>query len=290
MTPKNRERAYDKRRYEEWQSRLVEKQAHTRKVRQRLAIGGGSVVVVLVILAAFLLANEGKDDSTSAASSTPAASASAAATTAATDAKSTCPAVDVKAPTDPKQTDKVPSTSIAADKTWSLGMKTTCGDITISLDGKAAPQAVSSMIQLAKDGFYDGTPCHRLTTADSFEVLQCGDPTGSGTGGPGYTYGPVENAPSKTFEKDGVTYRTYEAGTVAMARASGDGKSMGSQFFLVYGDTDIPDDAAGGYTVLGKITKGLDVVKKVAKGGVADGSTDGTPVSAVSIKSTTVSG
>ncbi|GAB6903984.1 peptidylprolyl isomerase [Kineosporia succinea] len=285
MTPKNRERAYEKRRYEEWQDRLAAKRAQNRKVRQRLAVGGGSVVVVLVIAAAFLLANQGKDDdeaSTSAAS-TPAASASSAVS----DAKSTCPTVDVTAPESPKQYDKVPAKSGAEGRTWTVDVKTTCGDITISLDGKAAPQAVASMVQLAKDGFYDGTPCHRLTTAERFEVLQCGDPTGTGTGGPGYTYGPIENAPSK---KSGATSRTYEEGTVAMARAGGDAESMGSQFFLVYGDTDIPDDDVGGYTVLGKITKGLDVVKKVAEGGVSDGSQDGTPVSAVSIESTKVSG
>nr|WP_269330371.1 peptidylprolyl isomerase [Kineosporia babensis] len=169
-------------------------------------------------------------------------------------------------------------------------MKTTCGDIQITLDGKAAPQAVSSMIQLARDGFYDGSPCHRLTTAERFEVLQCGDPTGTGTGSPGYSYGPIENEPSKTFESGGTKFHTYESATVAMARAGGDGESMGSQFFLVYGDTDIPDDAAGGYTVLGKITKGLDVVQQVAEGGESTGTGDGAPVSAVSIVSTKVSG
>ena len=286
MTPKNRERAYEKRRYEEWQTRLAAKRAQERKFRRRLAIGSGAVVVVLVIVAAFLLVNARGDDDDAAttASSSPSASASAdpaTTTAAAAAAKSTCPAVSVKAPATPKQFAKAPDKSLAAGKSWTLDLKTTCGDITISLDGKAAPQAVSSMIQLAKDGFFDGSPCHRLTTATSFELLQCGDPTGSGTGSPGYSYGPIENAPKS---------QEYPAGTVAMARASGDGNSMGSQFFLVYGDTKIPDDAAGGYTVLGKITKGLDVVKKVAEGGVSGGGSDGTPVSAVSVESTTVTG
>ena len=275
MTPKNRERAYEKRRYEEWQGRLSAKQVRAQQIRQRLAIGGGALIVVLVMVMAFLLMNEADDDEStpSAGSTTPAATASASA------ASSTCPPVEVKAPESPQQFDKAPDKGLAEGKSWTLEMKTTCGDITIELDGKAAPQAVSSMIQLARDGFYDGSPCHRLTTAERFKVLQCGDPTGTGTGSPGYSYGPIENAP-----KDQV----YTEGTVAMARAGNDGESMGSQFFLVYGDTDIPDDTAGGYTVLGRITEGLDVVKKIAEGGEDTGTGDGKPVSAVSIETTGV--
>lgn len=287
MTPKSRERAYEKRRYEEWQARLATKREHNRKVRRRLGTSTGAVAVVLVIVAVFLLVTQRGDGD----ESTSAASASADATSTADTTSSTCPTVDVSAPDDPEQYDSVPDESLADGKTWTLQLATTCGDITIELDGKAAPQAVSSTIQLAEDGFYDGSPCHRLTTGDTFKLLQCGDPTGTGTGGPGYTYGPIENAPTKTTVKDGTTYRTYEAGTVAMARSSGDGDSMGSQFFLVYGDTQIPDDDAGGYTVIGKITKGLKVIKKVAKGGSddANGTDDGAPISAVSIKTTTVS-
>ena len=97
-------------------------------------------------------------------------------------------------------------------------------------------------------------------------MLQCGDPTGTGTGGPGYSYGPVENAP-----KDDV----YPAGTVAMARQGGNGNSMGSQFFLVYKDSTIPSDAAGGYTVFGKITGGLTRLEKVAAGGGSARQPDG---------------
>ncbi len=282
MTPKNRERAYEKRRYEEWQERQGSRQEQARLVRQRLAVGGGVLLVVVVMVVAFLLMNEGPDDepATPAAGGSPSASAAA----------STCPPVEVTAPDSPQQFDAVPDQGLAEGKSWTLEMKTSCGDIQITLDGKAAPQAVSSMIQLARDGFYDGSPCHRLTTAEQFELLQCGDPTGTGTGSPGYSYGPIENAPKETSEKNGAEYRTYKAGTVAMARAGGDGESMGSQFFLVYGDTDIPDDAAGGYTVLGTITEGLDVVKKVAEGGVSGGGGDGAPVSAVSIVSTSVTG
>jgi peptidyl-prolyl cis-trans isomerase B (cyclophilin B) len=105
-------------------------------------------------------------------------------------------------------------------------------------------------------------------------VLQCGDPTGTGSGGPGYSFGPVENAP-----KNGV----YPAGTIAMARSDSP-DSNGSQFFIVYKASSLP---APGYTVLGRITSGLDVVQKVAAGG-AQGGSDGKPVRAVSIVSTSV--
>lgn len=127
---------------------------------------------------------------------------------------------------------------------------------------------MSSFISLTQSGFYDGVSCHRLTT-EGLYVLQCGDPDGDGTGGPGYSYGPVENAPA-----DGV----YPAGTIAMARQSGNGYSQGSQFFLVYQDTTLPSDAAGGYTVIGQVTSGLDALTAdvVAKG-TADGSGDGAP-------------
>jgi len=137
---------------------------------------------------------------------------------------------------------------------------------------------VASTIFLARQGFWDGTRCHRLTT-NGIYVLQCGDPQGTGGGGPGYSYGPVENAPSNN---------TYPAGTVAMARQGNKGDSMGSQFFLVYKDSTIPSDSAGGYTVIGKIVGGLDVVDKVAAGGVLGGGTDGAPARAISITGTTV--
>jgi peptidyl-prolyl cis-trans isomerase B (cyclophilin B) len=132
---------------------------------------------------------------------------------------------------------------------------------------------VSSAIFLSRNAFWNGSPCHRVTTAGIY-VLQCGDPTGTGSGGPGYSFGPVENAP-----KNGV----YPAGTIAMARSNSP-DSNGSQFFIVYKASSLP---APGYTVLGRVTSGLDVVQKVAAGG-AQGGSDGKPVRAVSIVSTSV--
>jgi peptidyl-prolyl cis-trans isomerase B (cyclophilin B) len=293
VTPKGRERAYEKRRYEEWQVRLAAKRARQRKIRQSAAIVAGSVLTIAVIVGGFFLVRGGDDDSsttatpaatpTASASATSAASASASpaasATAAAGTAAGSCPAPTVKAPASPQQFSAVPPASDARAKKWKLTLNTTCGAITVELDGAKAPQAVSAMLKLAKAGFFDGSPCHRLVTAGIY-VLQCGDPTGTGSGGPGFEYGPVENAPKNDV---------YPAGTVAMARQGDNAKSMGSQFFLVYKDSTIPSDSAGGYTVLGSITKGLDVVNKVAAGGVSGGATDGAPTRAVSIASTAVS-
>ena len=136
-----------------------------------------------------------------------------------------------------------------------------------------APQAVASFVQLAEKGYWLNSPCHRLTTSASLKVLQCGDPTGSGQGGPGYGFG-VENAP-----KDGV----YPRGTLAMARTQDAKKGNGGQFFIVYGDSTLPDP--DGYTVFGTVTSGLDIVDKVAAAGVASGSSadDGFPAAPISI-------
>lgn len=161
----------------------------------------------------------------------------------------------------------VPSPALAEGRTWSGTMNVAGTDLGIELDGKAAPQAVANFVSLSKQGFFNGIKCHRLTTAGIF-VLQCGDPNGDGTGGPGYNWGPIENAP-----KDNI----YKTGVLAMARVGNNASSMGSQFFIVYKDSPIPADSVGGYTVFGKVTSGLSAVTKIAKAGVAGGGSDGKP-------------
>jgi peptidyl-prolyl cis-trans isomerase B (cyclophilin B) len=261
VSPNARARAYEKRRYEKWQAKQIERYEKRRRRRQILLAAGPVVAVVLLVVGAFVLF--GGDDETP-----PAAQPGG---------DGVCPAVTVKPPATPKQFKTVPPKADAAGKTFGLTLRTTCGDVGLTLDGTKAPQAVSSLVYLAKQGFFDGTKCHRLTTENIY-VLQCGDPTASGSGGPGYNFGPVENAP-----KDAK----YPAGTIAMARA-GTPDSQGSQFFLVYKDSTIAPTDPNGYTVMGKITSGLDVVTKVAGGGTVDGGGDGEPKRAVSIKDTTV--
>jgi peptidyl-prolyl cis-trans isomerase B (cyclophilin B) len=172
----------------------------------------------------------------------------------------------------------LPAPEVAEGRAWTTTLELCVGgevsDVVLELDGAKAPQAVASFVSLARQGYFDGTQCHRLTTS-GIRVLQCGDPTATGTGGPGYQFGPIENAPA-----DDV----YPAGTVAMARRGNDGASMGSQFFLVYQDSTIPSDTAGGYTVFGTVTSGLDVVQAVADAGTADGAGDGSPASPVIIE------
>lgn len=164
----------------------------------------------------------------------------------------------------------------AADyrKPFTATLKTNQGDIVIELAADKAPCTANSFRHLVTSKFFDGTPCHRLTTQGIF-VLQCGDPTGKGSGGPGYGFG-VENVPAD-FK--------FPPGTLAMARTS-DPNSNGSQFFLVYKDTVLQDEK--GYSIFGTITKGLDVVTKIAKTGTADGGGDGAPKDKVTIQAATI--
>jgi peptidyl-prolyl cis-trans isomerase B (cyclophilin B) len=178
--------------------------------------------------------------------------------------------------TTPMSFDKLPDKKSAAGKTFVATMTTTCGDITLELDGSKAPQTVASFAFLAKEGYWAPSPCHRVTTAGIF-VLQCGDPTGTGQGDPGYSFG-IENAP-----KDGK----YPTGTLAMARTQ-DPNSNGGQFFIAYEDTELPTDG-GGYSAFGKVTKGLDIVEKIAANkALPPNPNDGTPVSPISILSVKV--
>jgi peptidyl-prolyl cis-trans isomerase B (cyclophilin B) len=266
VSPSRREREYAKRRYQKWLVKRSEKAVRQQRLRRVGAAVAAGVSVLAVAVAAFIWL--GPDDSATETSAT------------ATD--NPCPTPTVTAPATPKSWSTPPSSDLAEGTSWTLVLGTSCGNITVALDGAAAPMAVSSTVFLAQQGFYDGSACHRLTT-DGIHVLQCGDPTGTGTGGPGYSYGPVENAPA-----DDV----YPAGTVAMARQSGDGSTLGSQFFIVYEDSTIPSDTAGGYSVIGRVTEGLDIVRTVADGGVAGttsgAATDGSPARGISLESTAV--
>lgn len=178
----------------------------------------------------------------------------------------------------PTNSDLVPDPAIAEARTWTGALNLNEQAIEYELYGDLAPQATANFVSLVRDGYFEGVSCHRLTTAGIY-VLQCGDPTGTGTGGPGYNFGPIENAPLDDM---------YGEGVLAMARVGGDGFSMGSQFFIVYGESQILSDAAGGYTVFGKITSGLESVKEIAAAGTADGSSDGAPINPVSLSGISV--
>ncbi|WP_030173767.1 peptidylprolyl isomerase [Spirillospora albida] len=151
-------------------------------------------------------------------------------------------------------------------------VKTSQGDVVMQLDAGKAPCTVNSFAHLAKKNFFDGTPCHRMTSGGALNVLQCGDPQGTGMGGPGYQF-PNEN----------TTGATYRRGTLAMANSGAD--TNGSQFFMVYKDSELPPN----YSVFGTITRGLDVLEKVAKGGT-EPKGDGAPKKKVTIQDVTIAG
>lgn len=146
------------------------------------------------------------------------------------------------------------------------------GTLTVALNASKAPCTVNSFEFLAAKHYFDKTPCHRLTTGSGLYVLQCGDPTGTGSGGPGYS-----------FADENLTGATYPAGTVAMANA---GKNTnGSQFFIVYKNSQLP----ASYTPFGTVTAGLPVVTGVAAKG-ANPAGDGKPVEPVTIETFRVTG
>ncbi|MFD3595713.1 peptidylprolyl isomerase [Nocardia sp. NPDC058640] len=170
-----------------------------------------------------------------------------------------------------KQWPTEPALTIDTAASHTATLETTCGTVTVELDAAAAPRTVNSFAFLAGEGYFDHTRCHRLTTQGIF-VLQCGDPTASGMGGPGYKFG-----------DENLAGAVYPAGTVAMANA-GPGTN-GSQFFLVYRDTQLPPN----YTPFGTITQGLDAITTVANAGVAGGGADGAPVADVVFNAVTTS-
>ena len=167
----------------------------------------------------------------------------------------------------------MPNKLTAAGKTFIATVTTNCGVITMELYGTKAPQTVASFLSLAKSDYWADSPCHRLTTAaQGIFVLQCGDPTGTGTGSPGYGFG-VENAPADF---------TFPPGTLAMARSSGP-NTNGGQFFIVYKQTVLKDPI--GYSIFGRITSGMDIVDRIAAAGAtpADANQNTAPVQPISI-------
>ncbi|MFF8017815.1 peptidylprolyl isomerase [Streptomyces sp. NPDC007929] len=157
---------------------------------------------------------------------------------------------------------KEPAMTIDKSAKYTMKLDTTCGEIDVALKASAAPHTVNSFNFLLGKGYLDHSKCHRLTSQGIF-VLQCGDPQGTGMGGPGYTI-PDENLKDKSL-KGG----TYPAGTVAMANQynaqTKQGRdSGGSQFFLVYQDSQLPPD----YTPFGTVSEaGMKVLKKIADAG-----------------------
>ncbi len=183
-----------------------------------------------------------------------------------------------------KQVEKPPG-DLPKDAPSEETIATDQGDVKVSFDADKTPCTVNSFVSLAKQGYFDGTKCHRLTTEGIF-VLQCGDPSATGQGGPGYKFDDelVEQdprlQPCQVDAGSGQDVCTYTTGTVAMANA-GPGTN-GSQFFLVYKDSPLP----AAYTVFGRMSAaGVKVVQDIAGGGLAaDGVAPATSVTITSVK------
>ena len=172
---------------------------------------------------------------------------------------------------------EVPDPSVAEGKVFTGALELGQGKVGVELDGTLAPQAAAVFKTLADEGFFDGKSCHRMTTLPQMGVLQCGSENGDGQADPNFLWGPVENTPADGF---------YPAGSIAVARGS-DVMSNGTQFFIVYKDSTITQ-ASGGYTIMGKVTSGLDVLESIASKGVASEKSDGTPNDPVTINSFTL--
>jgi peptidyl-prolyl cis-trans isomerase B (cyclophilin B) len=225
----------------------------TRAGRRRAAVIGAAVLVAALVAGGVALATSGSGTSTAFCGNTASGSP------------------------DGKQWSSAPAMSIDVSAAYSATLKTSCGDIGIKLDARNAPHTVNSFVFLAQQDYFDHTPCHRLTTSGIY-VLQCGDPTGTGSGGPGYSF---KDENLKAFGTGSEV--TYPAGTVAMANSGPN--TNGSQFFLVYKDSPLPPS----YTPFGTITGGLDVINQIAAVGSdnSNGSGDGHPKESVIMQSVT---
>ena len=258
-----RQRKLARERWERQQERRIERQ---RKIRQRGAIGGSVAAVIAIAVGAyFLFGTSSKTTPSAAATPKPTASATTSAPPQGANIPAATPLAKVPAgnPATPPATHcTYTSNPPAARKVGTPPAKpdssaksqativTNRGDVVIDLLNKWAPCTVNSFVYLAQHAFFNNTPCPRVTTAGIY-VLQCGDPTGTGSGGPGYK-----------FANENTAGATYQAGTLAMANSGGNATN-GSQFFIVYAHGTL----APSYSVFGIVVKGLDIVRKVAEAG-----------------------
>ena len=284
-----RDRQLAREHYERQQARRAER-ATARRRQQQVAAVVVAVLVIVVGIVGLTKALSNKDTKTtatpqsSASASAPSGSGSASPSASASASASASPSGSAAAGTCAYTTAGTASKDAglptydakkAADyrKPFSATLATDQGDIVIQMAADKAPCTTNSFKHLAEAKYFDGTSCHRLTTSGIF-VLQCGDPSATGGGGPGYQFG-EENLPANGSNN-------YPAGTVAMANAGAG--TNGSQFFLVYKDTTLGPN----YTIFGTITAGLDVVTKVAAAGVTGGGADGAPATKTTITNVTI--
>jgi peptidyl-prolyl cis-trans isomerase B (cyclophilin B) len=252
----------------------VRRAEQARKVRIRAMATGGVCVVAALAVGGYFLFGTGGGRSAASPKATASATASASASSsAATVSEPAHSCTYTKSGTAARKV-SLPATKPDYQASYQATLATNRGNIVINLANSKATCTVNSFVSLAKQSYFSNTKCHRLTTSGIY-VLQCGDPTGTGQGGPGYDFG-----------NENLTGAKYTAGTVAMAN-TGQPNSNGSQFFLVYkNSTTLP----ASYTPFGTITQGLPILDAIAKAGSdnSNGTGDGHPKESVVIKSVTI--
>lgn len=246
--------------------------AEARRKRLNIIVSVLAVIVLVGGVITLVISTSGSDDqpvaeptATSSAPTSPSSSPSSSA------AKAAYPCTWTKGGTASKQVSVPSTTTPPKTGTATVKVATNRGDLTFALDRAKAPCAAASFVSLTQQKYYDSTPCHRLTSG-GLNVLQCGDPSGSGSGGPGYS-----------FADELTGKETYGRGVLAMANSGPN--TNGSQFFVVYKDSQLGPQ----YTVFGRVTGGLNVLDQIAAKGVKGGGADGPPAETVTLTKLTAS-
>ena len=265
---------------ERYERRLSRRADRDRRARQWTVSILAAVVVIAIAVGGYLIFRPSGGSAAAAKSATPGTSASATPSASASSSAAAAtaePAHHCTYTASGTAARKVSFPPAAPD--YSAGYQATIatnrGTIVIDLLNSKATCTVNSFVSLATQKYFNMTTCPRLSAADGLYILQCGDPTGTGAGGPGYEFG-----------SENLTGATYPAGTLAMAN-SGSPDTNGSQFFLVYKQTSLPAD----YTPFGRITSGLNILQNVGKRGFGpplNSAGGGKPKESVEIESVTI--
>ncbi|MEO6712485.1 MAG: peptidylprolyl isomerase, partial [Mycobacteriales bacterium] len=216
------------------------REAAARRRKQRFIIGASGIGVLALLLTVFFVVQRNDDDK----------KPDDAAATASAEPKEVACGASAPTAAEPQRFPSAPPMTIDPTKKYVATIKTSCGEVVVDLAADKAPETINSFNFLAGKKFFDGSPCHRMLASEQTSVLQCGDPTGTGRGELGYNL-KDENLPTAVTPP-------YPAGTLAMAN-SGRPNSGGSQFFFVIKESSFQPD----YAVVGKVTKGLDVLEKI---------------------------
>jgi peptidyl-prolyl cis-trans isomerase B (cyclophilin B) len=267
---KERQRKLARERHLRQQTRRARR---ARRARVATAISMAGIVIVGLGLGGYFLFKPGTNAAATSATATPSATASATPTpTVSAVAEPATHCTYTSSPPAARSVGLPPATP-ASTATYQATITTNRGDVVIDLLNSKATCTVNSFVYLAAKNYFNNTKCHRLTTSGSLSVLQCGDPAGTGSGGPGYK-----------FADENLAGATYPEGTVAMANSGAN--TNGSQFFLVYKNSTL----SPGYTPFGKVVSGLGIIQNVAKAGTdnSNGSGDGHPKEPVVIERVTI--